>query len=248
MNINSPLTKELKDKKYREGYVGAQVSLGLPNQIRALRAQRKWTQEDLAQLALMKQPRISEIETPGERKLNLDTLMRIAAAFDVGLEVAFVPFSELVQKSEGFDPDSFSVKSFSDELEGLQSQIQQHQGRLSNSYAALPGVRRRYFRSHGHASVTRKRIISRAVRRNSERPITQMPSVQQKLEGTALAVAPSSSYGLNQNVQASGRPLIANSSLSAAYAPPGATANNAMPIPGNIVRDDGSANRAQEHN
>jgi len=110
------LIAEMKEKEYRDGYVAAQISLGLPTKIRALRMERKWTQGELAGRAKMAQPRISEIETPGERKLNLDTLQRIASAFDVGLEVDFVPFGELISRSEGFDPDSFSVQSFEPEL------------------------------------------------------------------------------------------------------------------------------------
>jgi transcriptional regulator with XRE-family HTH domain len=116
VNTSSPLIAEMKDKKYRDGYIAAQIALGLPSKIRALRVERKWTQGELARLAKMAQPRISEIETPGERKLNLDTLQRIASAFDIGLEVNFVPFGELIEHSEGFDPDSFSVKSFDVEL------------------------------------------------------------------------------------------------------------------------------------
>lgn len=96
--------------------MAAQIAFGLPNQIRALRSERKLTQGDLAKLAKMAQPRICEMERPGERKLNLDTLMRLAAAFDVALEVRFLPFGELVERSEHFDPDSFSVKSFDDEV------------------------------------------------------------------------------------------------------------------------------------
>jgi transcriptional regulator with XRE-family HTH domain len=106
----------MKQKQYRDGYVAAQIALGLPSKIRALRLERKWTQGDLARLAKMAQPRISEIETPGERKLNLETLRRIASAFDVGLEVNFVPFGELINRSEGFDPDSFSVQGFEPEV------------------------------------------------------------------------------------------------------------------------------------
>ena len=48
----------------------------------------------------MTQPRISELETPGERKLTIETLLRLASAFDVALQVRFVPYSELVDWTE----------------------------------------------------------------------------------------------------------------------------------------------------
>ncbi len=116
LNINSRLIEEMKDKEYRDGYVAAHIALCLPNQIRSLRISRKKTQGELAELAGMAQPRISEMEKPGERKLNLETLQRIASAFDVGLEVRFVPFSQLIDDTEGFDPDAYSVKSFDEEV------------------------------------------------------------------------------------------------------------------------------------
>ena len=59
----------------------------------------------------MLQPRISAIETVGGN-LRLDTLQRIAAAFDIALVVRFVPFSELVRWSDTFSPDDFTVPDF----------------------------------------------------------------------------------------------------------------------------------------
>ncbi len=116
MNTNSSLVAELKDKTYRDAYVASQIRIGLPLQVRALRKSRRWTQPELAEHANMAQPRISEIEKPGERKLNIDTLLRLAAAFDVGLQVRFVPFSELINTSEGLDLDNLWIPSFDTEL------------------------------------------------------------------------------------------------------------------------------------
>lgn len=107
----------LKNKQYREAFVGSQISVGLPFQIRALREQNGWKQSHLAQKAGMLQPRISAMESPGGAKFNLETLRRLAAAFDVALVVRFVPFSELVNWSEAFEPDKFSVPTFQQELE-----------------------------------------------------------------------------------------------------------------------------------
>ena len=78
------------------------------------------TQAALAEKAEMSQPRISEIESPGERNLNIETLLRLASAFDVALEIRFVPFSGLVDRSESFDPESFEVASFEQEIEALE--------------------------------------------------------------------------------------------------------------------------------
>lgn len=118
MNINSSLTKELQDKTYRDAYVASQIRMVLPFQVRGLRKSRGLSQGELAALAGMAQPRISEIEKPGERSLNIDTLLRIALGLDVALQIRFVPFSDLVSWSENFDPDNFRIPSFDDELAG----------------------------------------------------------------------------------------------------------------------------------
>ena len=106
----------LTDRKRRSSYVKAQTRIGLPFQIRALRKQKGWSQAQLADAAEMRQPRISAIEKPGKGKLNIETLERIAAAFDVGLEVRFVSFGELIRQSEQFDPDHFEIPGFEEEL------------------------------------------------------------------------------------------------------------------------------------
>jgi DNA-binding Xre family transcriptional regulator len=89
--------EKLQSKAYHDAFVASQISIGLPFQIYALRIQREWTQQQLAEKTGMLQPRISAMERPGGSKLNLDTLRRSASAFDVALVVRFVPFSELVE-------------------------------------------------------------------------------------------------------------------------------------------------------
>src|SRR5580692_8808314 len=121
---SSYLLSELSDKTYRDSYVAAQIRIGLPFQVKALRTARNWSQGELAERAHMVQPRISEIERPGERSLNIDTLLRLASAFDCAVTINFVPFSQLVMNSDSFDPSSFSVPTFQQELDyGSFSQI-----------------------------------------------------------------------------------------------------------------------------
>jgi len=116
MSTRDQLVEQLKDKEYRDAFVASQIDIGIPYQIRALRGQM--SQGELAARAGMKQPRVSAIERPGYSSLNLSTLKRIAAAFDVALLVRFVPFSELVEWAETFSPDTFSVPEFGKD-EGL---------------------------------------------------------------------------------------------------------------------------------
>lgn len=126
MNTKSSLAAQLSDKQYRDAFVASQIRIGLPMQCRALRESREWTQPRLAEAAGMSQPRISEIERPGERKLNLETLLRLASAFDVALQVRFVPFSQLVDDNDSVRLDSFHVEPFPEDmarLEGLEKQM-----------------------------------------------------------------------------------------------------------------------------
>jgi transcriptional regulator with XRE-family HTH domain len=110
------MVAKLQDKAYRDAFVGSQINIELPSQIRALREKRGWTQGQLAKKAGMVQPRISAIETPGKGKLNLETLRRLASALDVGLIVRFAPFSEMIEWVEQFSPDSFAVPSFDEDM------------------------------------------------------------------------------------------------------------------------------------
>src|SRR5438132_949996 len=89
-------------------------------QCRALRESREWTQPQLAEAAGMSQPRISEMERPGERKPNLETLLRLASAFDVALQVRFVPFSELVDDDDSIHFDTFHVAPFEEDMQRLE--------------------------------------------------------------------------------------------------------------------------------
>ncbi len=81
---------------------------------------RGWTQETLAEKTGMLQPRISGLMKPGKTRPNIETLRRVAEAFDCALIVRFAPFSELVRWSERFDPDEFSVPSFEEDFGSAQ--------------------------------------------------------------------------------------------------------------------------------
>jgi transcriptional regulator with XRE-family HTH domain len=151
VNIYSSLIAELRDKEYRDSYVASQIRIGLPFQVRALRLSKQLTQGELAERAEMTQPRIAEIEKAGKRSFNLETLLRIASALDVGLEVRFVPISEIIDHDESFDPDNFSIPTFEqelrraevqDSLESLRAEILQ---RIQNTAAQMENARKTEF-------------------------------------------------------------------------------------------------------
>jgi transcriptional regulator with XRE-family HTH domain len=107
----SLIRKLKKSKEYRDAFVDSEISVGVPFQIRALREQRSWSQKDLADATSMLQPRICAMEQAGYGNFTLNTLKKLASAFDVGLVVKFAPFGELVNWADNFSPDTFSVPS-----------------------------------------------------------------------------------------------------------------------------------------
>ena len=115
MSSISKLWRKLRNKAYRDGYTEAQLSIEIPFQIWALRKARGWTQAQLAERCGIPQARISHIEQPGRDPLSLRTLYRLASAFDVGLLVQFVSFSESVRREAAFNPETFRVTSFEDD-------------------------------------------------------------------------------------------------------------------------------------
>ncbi len=113
------LSKLLENSASRASYIRAKLNINLPSQIRGIRRHREWTQQELAQIAEMKQARISAIESPGAVKFNIETLIRLAAAFRVGLQVKFVPFSEMLRWENGFSQDAFDVTTIENDAEFL---------------------------------------------------------------------------------------------------------------------------------
>jgi transcriptional regulator with XRE-family HTH domain len=123
MSENSQLTDRLLTKREtREAYVRAKVTTNVPSQIKALRRrQGDMTQAQLAEEADMLQSRISTVEKPGAR-LNLDTLVRLAAAFRVALLVKFVSYSEMLRWENEFSQDAFNVIPIDEDVDFLKEE------------------------------------------------------------------------------------------------------------------------------
>jgi HTH-type transcriptional regulator/antitoxin HipB len=115
MNTKTKLISKLKNKKYRDAFVATYIDQGIPFQIRALREQRHWSQEKLAYKAGMKQEAISRLENPNNKSFTLKTLKQLAAGFDIGLIVRFVPISSIVEWVNNLPNTSLEVLSFEEE-------------------------------------------------------------------------------------------------------------------------------------
>lgn len=106
------IVKNLSNKEYRDLYVENHISNGLSFQIRAMRKSRNWSQEKLASEIGTQQEAVSRLENPDYGKFSIDSLKKIASAFDVALQVSFVSFSELVAKTTLLSRSAIDVPSF----------------------------------------------------------------------------------------------------------------------------------------
>lgn len=116
----SDITKELresfKDKEYAQAYAEDYLNAAIATQIKVLREDRGMTQAQLAELAGMKQSRISLMEDVNYGSWNIKTLMRLAAAFDVTLSVGFESFGKLIADVTNFSRETLHRPSREEEL------------------------------------------------------------------------------------------------------------------------------------
>ena len=106
----------LMKKSHRDSYLANEIGATLPGQIRALRERRGWSPADLADRARLSEMGLRALETPGADQFTVETLRRIASAFDVALSIRFVTFGEFVDWSDRFNPDQFGVPDFNEEV------------------------------------------------------------------------------------------------------------------------------------
>jgi transcriptional regulator with XRE-family HTH domain len=93
-------------------------------------------QADLGMEAEMKQARISALERVGEVSFSIETLIRLASAFRVGLSVKFVPMSEMLNWENDFVPDEFDVVPIEKDETFLRPNHSETQRSISSGLAA----------------------------------------------------------------------------------------------------------------
>jgi len=116
MAIKPDFLEKLKRKAYRRAYLRDTVTSWIVYQLKNLREQRGWTQAKLASEAGTSQPAIARIERSDYGKWNIATLLDMADAFDVALEVRFVDWPTFTRRARdlesGLDVASFSESQF----------------------------------------------------------------------------------------------------------------------------------------
>jgi transcriptional regulator with XRE-family HTH domain len=92
--------------------VAEHVRTGISYQIRALRAQRGWSQKKLAEEIGKPQSVVSRLEDPDYGKLSVQTLLEVASAFDVALLIQYVNFPEFLKRTRDVSQEALRADSF----------------------------------------------------------------------------------------------------------------------------------------
>lgn len=117
--LTEKLASEFTDEEYAHAYMESHAVSRLAAQVFALRKQRGWSQEELAQRAGIAQERISKIESGNFDSLTMKTLRNFSHAFDVNLHISFESFSEGILDVVNLKPSQLQVKSREDDLASL---------------------------------------------------------------------------------------------------------------------------------
>lgn len=146
-------------KEARHGFIEEAIRSRLTAQIHAIRQEQGWDLRTFAEKLGKKLSWAYRLEDPNESVPTIPTLLEVAEAFDVGLDVRFRRFSELLEDAANLTPDSFLVPSFEFELK---SGVMRHGRRRMRRCIAL---KRAPKLENVKRSSRRKRIGSSPVRK-----------------------------------------------------------------------------------
>lgn len=138
-SVRKQLIAKLNNKEYRDAFIAEQIFTRLPLKIRFLRDAKNLTQKQLGQRAGIAQTWVSKLEDQNYGKLTISTLLKIASALDVGLQIDFVPYSRVLDAALELSPTTFGVASFADDV-GLAQQPTSATGIVTPTSALSMGI------------------------------------------------------------------------------------------------------------
>lgn len=89
--------QKLLDREYRDAYLESHVKSSIAYQIQALREKTRLSQADFGALIGKPQSVVSRLENTEYGALNVNTLLEIAAALEIGLQVRFADFETVIR-------------------------------------------------------------------------------------------------------------------------------------------------------
>ena len=106
--------RRFEKKKFRDTYAAARTRTSIALQIRALREQpdRNWSQAELGRRAGKPQSNIARLENPDYGQVTLQTLIEIAAAFDVAPLFQFVEWEDWYERMADVSPGKLGKRPF----------------------------------------------------------------------------------------------------------------------------------------
>lgn len=104
------------DEEYAHAYMEGHLITRIAAQIHALRRDRGWTQQELAEKAGVAQERVSKIESGDFESLTMKTLLKFARAFDINLEIAYSTFSHGMLDVANLSADKLVVPARAEDL------------------------------------------------------------------------------------------------------------------------------------
>lgn len=114
-DLAQKISEDFKEKEYRHSYLDEFLDAWIATQIKVLREQRGWSQKDLAEKANMLQPRISALENVNYSSWSVNTLRKLAQAFDLTLRISFESFGDRTKDFDQFSREYLERPSFDDD-------------------------------------------------------------------------------------------------------------------------------------
>src|SRR5438046_287534 len=114
--LRDELRQDFQDEEYAHTYVEDFLNAEIATQIKVLREQRDLTQQQLAKLAGMAQPRLSLLEDVNYGSWSIKTLKKLARAFDVTLKVSFETFGSRIGDIINFNRRALERAKRSEEI------------------------------------------------------------------------------------------------------------------------------------
>jgi hypothetical protein len=115
--IKEQLLQSLQTSKdYRHAFVQERIASRLTAQIESLRHSMNGDYKQFADKIGKKVSWAYRLEDPNAPPPTIPTLLQIAESFDIGVDVRFCRFTELVDDVSKLTPHSFAVPSFNEEI------------------------------------------------------------------------------------------------------------------------------------